>query len=375
MLKNMTKYICEICGKEFTSKKPTARVCSKKCYSKLLSKINYEKVKTRKCIVCGKEFKPVLLKCRRYSKATTCSKECALKLSEQSCMKRFGVKNASQSEKIKKQKEETCLKNFGAPIPFQSEKVKEKAKQTNLEKYGVEHPAQLKEMKEKVKQTNIERYGTEVPLRNEEIREKSRQTCLERYGTETPGQSEQVREKAKKTLIERYGVDNILKLPITREKAKKTMVERFGVKNYAQSQNFQDNLDSILEKQYQTKKKNHSFKTSKPEKEILKLLKIKFQDVEYQYKTKEYPFKCDFYVPELSLYIEYQGHFSHGDKPFEGTEEDLKVLALFESRNYKNAIDVWTRRDPIKRETARKNSLNWIEFFNMDQFMEWYDQQ
>ena len=29
--------------------------------------------------------------------------------------------------------------------------------------------------------------------------------------------------------------------------------------------------------------------------------------------------------------------------------------------------------NPLKRETARKNNLNWIEFFNMKQFMEWYD--
>ena len=40
---------------------------------------------------------------------------------------------------------------------------------------------------------------------------------------------------------------------------------------------------------------------------------------------------------------------------------------------YKIAIEVWTIRDPLKRETARKNNLNWIEFFTMDEFMKWYD--
>ena len=38
------------------------------------------------------------------------------------------------------------------------------------------------------------------------------------------------------------------------------------------------------------------------------------------------------------------------------------------------AIDVWTISDPLKRKTAKKNNLNWIEFFNMEQFMEWYNQ-
>ena len=40
--------------------------------------------------------------------------------------------------------------------------------------------------------------------------------------------------------------------------------------------------------------------------------------------------------------------------------------------SYKNAINVWTIRDPLKRKTAKDNGLNWLEFFTMDEFMKWY---
>ena len=40
---------------------------------------------------------------------------------------------------------------------------------------------------------------------------------------------------------------------------------------------------------------------------------------------------------------------------------------------YLKYIEIWTIKDPLKRETARKNELNYIEFFNMKQFMEWFN--
>ena len=40
---------------------------------------------------------------------------------------------------------------------------------------------------------------------------------------------------------------------------------------------------------------------------------------------------------------------------------------------YVNAIVDWTIRDPLKRETAKKNNLNWLEFFTLDEFIKWYN--
>ena len=30
-------------------------------------------------------------------------------------------------------------------------------------------------------------------------------------------------------------------------------------------------------------------------------------------------------------------------------------------------------KDPIKRNWAKEHNLNWIEFFNMNQFMDWFN--
>ena len=37
------------------------------------------------------------------------------------------------------------------------------------------------------------------------------------------------------------------------------------------------------------------------------------------------------------------------------------------SEYYRVAIDVWTRRDPAKREVAKKNGIQLIEFWNLEE--------
>ena len=134
---------------------------------------------------------------------------------------------------------------------------------------------------------------------------------------------------------------------------------------------------------YNTKKKNHSFNTSKLEKQIFKLLKEKFKNINKQYKSDLYPFDCDFYIPEIDLYIEIQGHWSHGMNkyrcPFDDTNPDhLGFLEKCKNKNtpfYNKLIEVWTVRDPLKRKIAKENNLNWIEFFTMEEFMTWFEKQ
>lgn len=372
------KHICEICKKEFETKgKKPRRVCSKQCYSVLLSQIHANKVKTKVCKVCGKEFKPVKLKCGRYSEATTCSKECALKLSEESCIQKFGVKNASQSDQIKNKKEQTCLKNHGVKYPGQSKEVLEKAKQTNLEKYGTEFAAQSEITKEKMKQTNLKKYGCVAPLQNPEIRKKVEETNLQKYGTKTPAQNKEVAAKMKQVIFDKYNVENVSVLPEIKEKVKQTNLERYGADNFSKSKEYQERLPEISAKQYNTKKKNNSFAVSSEEELIYEKLSKKFSKVIRQHKSELYPFACDFYIPELDLYIEYQGTWTHGGEPFYGTEEQLKRVELWESKDtafYRGAIETWTVRDPSKREIAKQNNLNWVEFFTLESFLKWYEE-
>lgn len=132
-------------------------------------------------------------------------------------------------------------------------------------------------------------------------------------------------------------------------------------------------------KSIETKTKNNSFNVSIPEEDIFILLKAKFKEVKRQYRSDSYPFACDFYIPEQDLYIEYQGIWTHGSKPYnELDQECINLVNRWKEKSgiqfYKNAIKVYTISDPLKRKTAKENSLNWIEFFNMKDFMEWYTQ-
>ena len=62
----------------------------------------------------------------------------------------------------------------------------------------------------------------------------------------------------------------------------------------------------------------------------------------------------------------------HGKHPYNKNNENDALLLQkwkFESINkpqYKEAIKVWTKRDPLKRKTAKENNLNWIEVFSLD---------
>ena len=128
-----------------------------------------------------------------------------------------------------------------------------------------------------------------------------------------------------------------------------------------------------------TKLKNGTFGKSKEEDFIYSFLLTKFKDVKRNYKSKEYPFRCDFYIVDLNLYIEYQGFWTHGDEPFnKNNKEHLKIIEIWKTKNtiqYNKAIKDWTVRDPLKRQTARENNLNWIEFFKLTDCINWINKQ
>ena len=100
------------------------------------------------------------------------------------------------------------------------------------------------------------------------------------------------------------------------------MLARYGVKNYVKSQAYKsfmkEHQQEFQEKAYKTKKTNGTICTSKNEELIYKLLINKFgkDNIERQYKSELYPFNCDFYIPEINTYIEYNGSQFHHFHPF-----------------------------------------------------------
>ena len=144
----------------------------------------------------------------------------------------------------------------------------------------------------------------------------------------------------------------------------------------------------IVNNREEALKRNGTFRSSMPEFIVGLLLKNKFTEVNYQYKSKEYPYKCDFYIPEINTWIEYQGNPGHGKEPFDETNsEHIKLVNEWKERadkkekelqrksKYSQFIYIWTNLDVKKRKTAKENNLNLLEFFNMNQFLDWYRTQ
>ena len=205
------------------------------------------------------------------------------------------------------------------------------------------------------------------------------QTKLQKYG------SKNNYEKIKTTIQQKYNVDSIFNIDdvrknniisitseLVKNKRKETCLEKYGVDVASKSEIIKRKVDwtKQKDKEYKTRKKNHTFNTSKLEIQSYNILKEKYPDVKYQYKDKDrYPFVCDFYVPSLDLFIECNYHWTHGDKPYEGTEQDKQIVKKWKAKNtrfYDNAIETWTIRDVKKREIAKQNNLNYIEIWNIN---------
>lgn len=126
------------------------------------------------------------------------------------------------------------------------------------------------------------------------------------------------------------------------------------------------------------KKEHNTFNKSFAENKSYDLLKEKYINIIRQYKSTEYPFACDFYIPEINTYIECNYFWTHGGKPFENTEDDNIKLQKWIEKNkkfYDNAIITWTIRDVNKRKIAKENNLNFIEFFSIFELQKWLNNE
>ena len=66
----------------------------------------------------------------------------------------------------------------------------------------------------------------------------------------------------------------------------------------------------------------------------------------------------------------------HGKEPYIGSDEQKEIIKLWESKNTEQnlrAIKIWSFDDVLKRETAKENKLNFLEFFDINDFIKWFN--
>ena len=233
---------------------------------------------------------------------------------------------------------------------------KEKTKLTLIKKYGVDNISKNELIKLQKKQTFIKNFGYENNFCNKDILNKAIKNSI----------TKEARNKRHITNNIKYGCDEYLSTTkgkiLSEEHKKKISIA-------VSSEEFQNKRNNTLNK-------NHSWNISKYEEltynELLKYTNS--NDIIRQYKSKLYPFNCDFYIPSLNLYIECNYHWTHGRHKYSGDENDIKQVENWKSKNskfYNNAIYTWTVRDVNKRNIAKQNNLNYIEFWNINEVKEW----
>ena len=118
------------------------------------------------------------------------------------------------------------------------------------------------------------------------------------------------------------------------------------------------NSPQSIQKARETKLRNGTYRMSKSEDGVYQQLVtiLGAEDVLRGYIDSRYPFNCDFYIPSKDLFIEYQGHQTHGTEPYDPTnlehlsQEELMTIHHIDTKT-------WTQRDPRKLELAKKNKI------------------
>ena len=200
------------------------------------------------CDVCGKEremWYRTVVKCNKEDKLITCGdKICRYKKVEDTCKKRYNVKNVFQLQETKDKIVETNRKNHGVDWYTQTEEYKDKSKKTCQLHYGVDNPAQAQEVKDAMKDTCRSRYGCDYAVQSDEIQNKIKSTNNKIYGGDSPFSSEEIRKKSQQTWKENYG-EGIIN-PGQVEEIKNKILDSFQFNHTGPSSRAQRYINYIL---------------------------------------------------------------------------------------------------------------------------------
>ena len=355
-------------------------------YLEIINRILYKIESKPKCKICNNYAKYSGIKPLMYYNCCCQShtSKYAIMIGQKTCLKKYGVKYVVQSKEVKEKSKQTCLEKYGVTNGGGSKQALEKMKETIKEKYGTEFFYQSNHFKEKSKQTCLEKYGVTNGGGSKQALEKMKETNLKRRGVEYVFQDKDIREKMRESLIKKYGVDHNLKSKEIQEIIKQTNLKLYGCENPMQN-------EAIIQKGIDTKRKNHTFNVSKPEEELYLYIKEKIPSVIRQYQDYRYSWSdklnrihhylCDFYIPELDLFIEFNGFPCHGPHSYNpDSKEDQELVEKWKSNYkdgkhplYKKMINGWTISDVKKRKIAKENNLNYYEFWTLEEAKKFID--
>ena len=266
----------------------------------------------------------------------------------------------------------------------------QKTENTNMKKYGVKYMFQCEKSLKNIRKSIIEKYGGKTG--NIWSTDFGKQQCIKTKFQKNNGNYEnnETIEKRKNTIKSKYGgtTGNIFGTEQGKKHIKETNLMLYRKEHFNQTSSARKHLSEILQsisiqtKINETKRKNGSFNISKSEEKSYEILCRKYgnENIIRQYKSEKYPFLCDFYVKSLDLYIECNFSWTHGGMFFdENNENCIQKLNVWKekaktSRFYENALKTWTIRDIKKLKTAQENKLNYKVFWTLDEFEKYFSE-
>lgn len=219
--------------------------------------------------------------------------------------------------------------------------------------------------KENIAKTKQDRYDD--PFYSNRV--KYKETMTKKYGC-THNWSGKARESTEKTWINQYGVDNPWKSKEVQKKCRDSFAKShngkhtpFEITEVQQKAERKANTHESRQKANRTKESNgHRSKLELYFIDLLRKNNINFID---EYSSEDYPYLCDFYLPDTDCYVEINNYWSHKDHLFdENNPGDIAILHKWQekaktSKAYQSAIEVWTKSDVEKYNTVVRNKLNY----------------
>jgi hypothetical protein len=357
------------------------------------------------CKSCGKKLinKNVISIYEGYNES--CSVKCAASSNKrkekikQTCLKKYGVTNYTQTKEYIDKSKQTCLKKYGTEFSFQSENNKLKSRKTCLEKYGTEISIKNDEVKNKALKTIKEKYGVDNVFKSEEIKEKIKQTNLKKYGVSSPMKNEQIKnkcfEKSHKTILENIW-NHIL---MNDEYSTPNFTKDFYIANYNKNFEFEfickkcGNVykSTHFDGKHSRCKKCYPNTSSCGEKELVEFIKKIYNDkIIENSKSIISPYELDIYLPNKKIAFEFDGLYWHSlqilknknktekyhlNKTKMCKENDIQLIHIFE--------DEWNNKRNIVKSRiknllgiydkiiyARKCSIELIDYKSTFEFLE-----
>lgn len=289
---------------------------------------NYETIP--ECPVCHKvkNEQNVLCISRGYSRC--CSRKCSdkdplkIKNTEQTFIKKYGVKSFFLSDAGKKAKKEWCEKN-GVSNPFQLDWVNEKAKDTRKRLYGVEYTMQSKDKRQLASENYMRNHGYDSQFHDPEVIKKIKDKRDENIKNGVDEKTVFRRNARRRRYLllasndhvePRFTIDDFEKLTV---KTQYTTMLKWHCKDCGKD------FESLLDQNFVSREHiparcmnchpliNQGF--SREEKRFVDFLKIECcQEVIENNSDLIKPFEIDAVIENKNLCFEFDGLFWHSEK-------------------------------------------------------------